>query len=72
MANLTVHLLKVANLRTVDRHLSYPGKLRRPWRVADGNAAWAWKPAVIHAALQRAKPGDFVVRWCRLNLSNPR
>jgi len=28
MANLTVYLLKVANLRTVDRHLRYPGKLR--------------------------------------------
>jgi hypothetical protein len=33
MANLTV--LQVANLRTVDRHLKYPGKLRRvsPWRL---------------------------------------
>ena len=33
MANLTVYLLKVANLRTVDRHLRYPGKLRSisPW-----------------------------------------
>jgi len=28
MATLTVYLLKVANLRTVDRHLRYPGKLR--------------------------------------------
>jgi hypothetical protein len=29
MANLTVYLLKGANLRSVDRHLRYPGKLRR-------------------------------------------
>ena len=29
MANLTVYLLKVANLRTVDRHLRYPGNLHR-------------------------------------------
>jgi len=28
MASLTIYLLKVANLRTVDRHLRYPGKLR--------------------------------------------
>jgi len=33
MANLTVYLLKVANLRSVDRHLRYPGKQRRPWRA---------------------------------------
>jgi len=29
MANFTVYLLKIANLRTVDRRLRYPGKLRR-------------------------------------------
>ena len=29
MANLTVYLLKVANLRTVDRHLRYPGKIAK-------------------------------------------
>ena len=37
------------------------GRSGGPWRAAGANAAWAWKPAVIHAALQRAKPGDFVV-----------
>jgi len=32
MANLTVYLLNISNLRRVDRHLRYPGKLRRrPW-----------------------------------------
>ena len=33
MKNLTVYLLKSANPRSVDRHLRYPGKLRRarPW-----------------------------------------
>jgi hypothetical protein len=30
MANLTVYLLTVANLRSVDRHLRYPGELRSP------------------------------------------
>jgi len=29
MANLTIYLLKVEHLRTVDRHLRYPGKLQR-------------------------------------------
>ena len=29
VANLTVYLLKVSNSRRVDRHLRYPGKLRR-------------------------------------------
>ena len=28
MGNLTVYLLKVLNLRRVDRHFRYPGKLR--------------------------------------------
>jgi hypothetical protein len=28
MANLTVYLLKVSNLRRSDRHLRYPGNLR--------------------------------------------
>ena len=32
MANLTVYfILKVSNLRRVDRHLRYPGNLRRPY-----------------------------------------
>ena len=34
MVSLTVYLLKVVNLRTVDRHLRCPGKLRRwPWHT---------------------------------------
>jgi len=30
IANLTVYLFESAHLRSVDRHLRYPGKLRRP------------------------------------------
>jgi len=38
MANLTVYLLMVANLRTVDHHLRYPGKLRS---LAGPTARWS-------------------------------
>jgi len=31
MVNLTVYVFKVSNSRRVDRHLSYPGKLRSHW-----------------------------------------
>jgi hypothetical protein len=49
MSNLTVNSLKVSNLRTVDRHLRYPGKLRSCETL---NPRWK-RP---NAALQRLKP----------------
>ena len=37
------------------------GAMRRVFDEDPENGAWAWKPAVILEALERAKPGDFVV-----------
>ena len=35
--------------------------IRRTYERDPENGAWAWKPAIILAELERAKPGDFVV-----------
>jgi len=56
MANLTVYLPKVANLRTVDHHLRYPGNLRRPCVtdiVVDSNARGRGLGLVIVKGLMR-------------------
>ena len=37
------------------------GAMRRAFEQDPDNGRWGWKPAVILAALERAKPGDFVV-----------
>jgi len=47
MANLTVYLLKVANLRTVDLHWRYPGNLRSSSALPNvcSQCTSAWDPA---------------------------
>jgi len=54
MANLTDYLLKVANLRTVDRHLRYPGKLRTP--TPDGALCHLGERGVAQLVAEAAAP----------------
>jgi len=61
MTNLTVYLLKVANLRTVDRPLRYPGNCEaRPWPEV------AIAAGLMNFPLLRTV---FLVGRCRLTVS---
>jgi len=55
MANLTVYLLGSANLRSVDRHLRYPGKLRRH-ASASSSCSLCTPLLELNGSLRRGEP----------------